>query len=119
MLLWGTERVQALHRGGWMKGTNGRKRVLGTPPQSPKSPHASNELVSTTSTAENIQNGQGRPFAWLPLVAIAFCVAAHTVALSSLVTYMGICVQQLLELPSVNTAGEHVVVVFLRVLFLS
>ena len=51
---------------------------------------------------------EGRPFAWLPLVAISFCLAAHTVALSSLLTYMGVFVQYLLDLPSLNASGETV-----------
>lgn len=95
-----------------MQEIDGRTRGFGAPPQSPKMlVRVSNELPST-STAEKMQTGQGqgRPFAWLPLIAIAFCLAANTVALSSLSTYMGVCVQQLLDLPSPNASGECIVV---------
>lgn len=78
-----------------------RSRGLGTPPQSPKT----DELLRNT---ENMQSCERRPFAWLPLIAISFCLVAHTVAVSSLFTYVGVCVQYLLDLPSLNASGEHV-----------
>lgn len=80
-----------------MNETYGESRALDTPPRSPKT----DEL----STSENMR-GEGRPFAWLPLIAISFCLTAHTVALSSLLTYMGVFVQYLLDLPSLNASGE-------------
>lgn len=85
-----------------MHETDVRSRGLGTPPQSPKT----DELLRTS---ENMQSGERRPFAWLPLFAISFCLVAHTVAVSSLFTYVGVCVQYLLDLPSLNTSGEYAV----------
>lgn len=45
-------------------------------------------------------------FPWAPLIAITSCLLAHTVAISSVSTYMGLYVEKILDLPSLNTAGE-------------
>lgn len=46
-------------------------------------------------------------FAWLPLIAIGLCLMSNAAAVSSVSTYIGVFVQQLLDLPSLNTSGEH------------
>lgn len=48
-----------------------------------------------------------RPFAWLPLMAVSLCMVVQTVALSSLTTYVGIYVQDVLDLPSLDMSGKR------------
>lgn len=48
-----------------------------------------------------------RPFAWLPLMAVSLCMVVQTVATSSLTTYVGIYVQGVLDLPSLDMSGER------------
>lgn len=43
---------------------------------------------------------------WAPLLAVSLCLLAYTVANFSLLTYMGVYVQELLGLPSLDVAGE-------------
>lgn len=64
---------------------------------------------------ESVYNGRGmgvvygsrtiRPFAWLPMVAISLTLIAHNATLSSLYTYVGVFVQDLIGLPSADSAG--------------
>lgn len=56
---------------------------------------------AATSTAT-----QGRPFAWLPMIAVSLCMVVQTVAISSLATYVGIYTQGVLNLPSLDMSGE-------------
>lgn len=46
-------------------------------------------------------------FPWAPLMAISSCLLAHTVAMASLSTYMGVYTQQLLGLATLDMAGEN------------
>ena len=60
---------------------------------------------SGSRTSEIVQKND-RPFAWLPLISVSFCLVAFTVAITSMITYVGVCVQHLLDLQSLNESGE-------------
>lgn len=50
--------------------------------------------------------GDAYRFPLAPLMAISSCLLAHTVAITSLSTYMGVYTQQLLGLANLDMAGE-------------
>lgn len=69
-----------------------------------------NDVESSSNTAVNIQDNQQdggtKPFPWLPMSALSLTLIAHTATLSSLYTYVGVFVQNIMGLESANSAGE-------------
>ncbi|CAN0449076.1 unnamed protein product [Pylaiella littoralis] len=51
--------------------------------------------------------GASSGFPWAPLMAVSSCLLVHTVAVTSLTTYMGVYVQQLLGLATLDMAGYY------------
>ncbi|CAN0413405.1 unnamed protein product [Pylaiella littoralis] len=51
--------------------------------------------------------GASSRFPWTPLMAVSSCLLVHTVTVASLTTYMGVYVQQLLGLATLDMAGYY------------
>ncbi len=59
-----------------------------------------------TASCCDANHRQRDAFPWGQLLAISSCTLAWAIAIFSLSTYMGVYVQELLELPSLDMAGE-------------
>lgn len=68
---------------------------------------AQHPTSSTMRRTVRCGSARDNRFPLAPLIAITSCLLAHTVAITSLSTYMGVYVQSVLGLPSQNTAGTE------------